>query len=111
MHREIEVSAHELALVDRYMTVEPSCAAECFGEDEPPYTLAVELHDGVTAYLQCRGVRFGKPSNTAYADVTACDADGWELDCEFEPPEAGTFTGRWHIEIGDREHIVDVVAS
>ena len=107
--KTVEVDSSTLAEVNRLMMVEPSCEAECFGEDEAPFTLGVSLPDGVTAYLQCRGVKFGTPSNTAYADAMLCDADGIEIESDFAPPQSGGFGGTWHIEGDDIEYAVTVV--
>lgn len=106
--RTVEVDGAMLAQADRLMTTEPSCAAECLDEDEAPFTLGVDLPDGVTAYLQCRGAAFGSTSNTAYTDAVLCDLSGVEIESEFEPPESGGFSGTWHIEGNGVEYVIKV---
>lgn len=106
--KTIVVGKGEADMITRYLTVEPSCAEECLGEDET-ITYTARFDNGVEVDVKCCGVRYREDEecNTAWCEAVLFDGRV-EACCDYGEDD---FFGEWQLEYGGDDYIVLVEAE
>lgn len=101
----IEISKEQLTQIDKYLTTEPTCEDECFGENETITNTAV-FPDNIEMDVKCCGVRYDEnaTSNTAYTEAVLFK-NGCEVCCS-EPSDE--YAGIWTLEYNNNEYTIIV---
>lgn len=89
--------------IHKHLTVEPTCADECLGEDIA-ITKTAKFHNGIEMDIKCCGVQYeaDSESNTAWTEAVLFK-NGSEICCS-EPGDE--FMGEWILEYEGDEYVV-----
>lgn len=103
--KTITISKAAADMITRYLTVEPTCAKDCLGEDETIIYTAV-FDNGIEVDIKCCGVQYheDEETNTAWCEAVMFDGHS-EICCEYGEDD---FFGEWELEYNDDEYIVTV---
>ena len=103
--RIIKISKAEAEQINKHLTVEPTCADECLGEDIAIVNTA-KFNNGIEMDIKCCGVQYEErnESNLAWTEAVMFK-DGDEL-CYTEPSDE--YLGEWICEYNGDEYIVFV---
>ena len=101
----IKISKEEAEKINKHLTVEPTCAEECLGEDIA-IVYTAKFDDGFEMDIKCCGVQYEpyNSSNTAWTEAVLFQ-NGSEV-CFSEPCDE--FLGEWILENDDNEYVVIV---
>ena len=90
--RTIYISKEEAELINKHLTVEPTCEEECLGGDIA-ITHTAKFDDGIEIDIKCCGVQYeeGNESNLAWSEAVLFK-NGYELSCT-EPCDE--YLGEW----------------
>lgn len=104
---KIFLTKDETEYVNKVLSTSPTCASDCFGEDET-YTHSVTFPDGCFVCVDICGVRYEEDSdNLPWTQAVLYNKDGCEIT--YTEPE-GDFFGEWYLESYDGdEYVVEVV--
>lgn len=103
--KTIKISKKEAHIINKYLTIEPTCESECFGEDET-ITNTTIFDNGIEVDIKCCGVKYEEnaSSNTAWAEAVMF-LSGSEVCCTDPCDE---YLGEWMLEYEDNEYVVIV---
>ena len=101
----IVINKAEADMINRYLTVEPKCAADCLGEDETIIHTAV-FDNGIEVDIKCCGVQYceDEDTNTAWCEGVLFN-NGCERCCMDGEDD---FFGDWQFEYEGDEYTVFV---
>ena len=103
--KTITINKAAADMIIRYLTIEPTCAEDCLGEDETIVYTAV-FDNGIEVDVKCCGVQYGEDEET---NVAWCDAvmfkNGYEVGCSEVEDD---FFGEWEFEYDGNEYVVMV---
>ena len=103
--KTITISKASADIINRYLTVEPKCEADCLGEDETIINTAV-FDNGIEVDVKCCGVQYheDEETNTAWCEAVMFK-NGCEVCCECGDDD---YFGSWSLEYDNDEYIVNV---
>lgn len=104
--RTIKISKEEAEQINKHLTIEPTCAEECLGEDIAIIYTA-KFDNGFEMDIKCCGVQYEpyNSSNTAWTEAVLFE-DGKEVCCSEVSDE---YLGEWILEDdNDNEYVVIV---
>lgn len=103
--RIIKLSKEEAEQINKHLTIEPSCADECLGEDIAIVHTA-KFNNGIEMDIKCCGVQYEEEneSNLAWTEAVLFK-DGYEL-CYTEPSDE--YFGEWICEYDGDKYLVFV---
>ena len=105
--KTIYVSQTLLNMVNKYLTIEPTCREECLGEDNT-ISVTADFGNGMEMDIKCCGVQYREgESNTAWTEAVLFE-NGSEVCCT-DP--ADDFEGEWELECDGDQYIVYVEAE
>ena len=103
--KTITINKAAADMINRYLTIEPTCADECLGEDETIIYTAV-FDNGFEVDIKCCGVQYREDEdcNTAWCEAVLFK-NGNEICCVYGEDD---FLGEWELEYGNDEYVVIV---
>lgn len=103
--RIIKISKKEAEQINRHLTIEPTCADECLGEDIAIVHTA-KFKNGIEMDIKCCGVQYEErnESNLAWTEAVLFK-NGYEVCCT-EPSDE--YLGTWICEYNGNDYIVYV---
>lgn len=103
--KTITINKMTADMITRYLTVEPTCADECLGEDETIIYTAV-FDNGIEVDVKCCGVQYREDEECNTAWCEAVMFYGHSEVCCSDPED--TFFGEWELEYDNDDYIVVV---
>lgn len=101
----IKITKEEAEQINKHLTIEPTCADECLGEDIAIVHTA-KFDNGIEMDVKCCGVQYEEEneSNLAWTEAVLFD-NGCQV-CYTEPYDE--YLGEWICEYNGNEYIVFV---
>jgi hypothetical protein len=105
--KTIYVSQTLLNMVNKHLTVEPTCREECLGEDNT-ISVTADFGNGIEMDIKCCSVQYEEgESNLAWTEAVLFRS-GSEVCCS-EPSDE--FEGEWELEYKGDKYVVHVEAE
>lgn len=103
--KTIYISKEEAEQINKHLTIEPTCADECLGEDIAIVHTA-KFNKSIEMDIKCCGVQYEErnESNLAWTEAVLFD-NGYQV-CYTEV--CGEYLGEWACEYNGNEYIVYV---
>lgn len=105
----IKVDRKSFEVINRYLTVQPTCEEEAQHEDDT-ITYTAKFADGKEVDVKCCGVQFQEgEENTSWTEAILFDKNGSEIVCT---DVCDSFLGEWELEDDKGNvYVVNVVVT
>ena len=92
--QEIKIDKDDFEVINRYLTIQPTCEEEAQDEDDTIIYTA-KFPDGKFVDVKCCGVQFEEGGeNTSWSEAVLFDKDGYEIACS---EVCEDFLGEWEL--------------